>query len=142
MKREKAAKDYIKNHPGARQVGNYIVVPRDTYIDYYKVNGAQMPCNPYNNGSELVTTATTTTTTATTTASTTTTVVTPKIRNKRFVEINNDPAEYLLPDCDSLTTNIEWAYSVLVTDPDVAAAACGSRQTSIVWCLFCLIFVL
>lgn len=121
LEKEKATEEYIKTHPGARKVANYILVHRGTNINYYKVNGAEMPCNPYNNGSVLITTTTT-----------------YKKRKKRFVEINNNPSEYLLPDCDSLTTNIVWAYSVTVAEAVPTAAADCLKPTLILLHVLCI----
>ena len=46
MKTQSATRDFLAANPGARIIGDYIIVPRKTYIDYYKVNGAANPCLP------------------------------------------------------------------------------------------------
>ena len=122
LKTKQAVNDYLANNPGAYQVGDYIVVPRSTYIDYYLVNGAEDPCNPYNNASDYPN---------------------PTASNQYFsgvatteMQIITDPALDILPDCNSLTTNIEWTYSVPITGPTtVAVQASGSSAATTSVCV-------
>jgi hypothetical protein len=119
LKTRSKVKNYLANNPGAYQVGDYIVVPKDTYIDYYKVNGAEEPCNPYNNASDY----------PEPTASEYIITQNPMLmgggRRKLLqqVIIITDPPLDILPDCNSLTTNIEWTYSVPITGPTTTVVA-------------------